>query len=209
MSFSIYLREPTRGGFKINLYFTSPASTAEILASFCIKATTIQSVIGAFSIYVEPVIIPIIRTIDSSGIKLAKISDEIIRNYNLINYTIGSINFWIRSNISKLNNYSNTNYSITNDGYITPNIDNNDKIILFKIFEEYYYNKLAKDATSASNYNISIEVSEDNDSVKRINRTEIYKTYNRLAKSSRKELNKLINNMAYDHGLNVHGKEAP
>lgn len=139
------------------------------------------------------------------AISLSKLSSEIINNYNLTDFSVSSINLWVRSNIGKLNNYLNTSYYIAPNSFIYPDISGNDKVVLFKIFELYYYNKLAKDATCASNYTTSVEVSEDSSLIRKTNRTEVYKTYNRLAAQSKRELLGLLNDYGYNHGISVNG----
>lgn len=207
MSFSVYLRQSAANRFVIRLG-DIVASTSTINGYFSLtEVTTVTNTInGYFDIYVTPVVVVVVRD-TNTALSLSRLSSEIINNYDLDDFTVGGLNFWIRSNISRLNNYLSTKYYITSEGYISPVISDNDKVILFKIFEEYYYNKLAKDATGASNYSVSTEVSENNNFVKLINRTEIHKTYSRLARQSKKELNNLINVRTTFEGLAVHGDD--
>jgi len=122
------------------------------------------------------------------------IADEIFEELSQPNdIVIPSIAFWLRSNIGKLNNHLNTEFTLAEDQTVSPNIDNDAGVVFKKMYEVYYYGKKIKDSLNLAADNPTRRVSSDGMSVEVVTGAEIAKTWLETKKQLSEELKNLIN----------------
>lgn len=122
------------------------------------------------------------------------IADEIFRELESPSDTSsGAISFWLRDNVGNLNSLLSTSYNLDSTGQFTPEFGNSEKDILKKLYVIYYYNKFIRANLGAASYDSVLEITTDGDTVKKVNKNEIAKTYIQLKNIETDLLNKLIN----------------
>lgn len=124
------------------------------------------------------------------------IADEIYRELNSPStLSVPSIAFWLRGHIGDLNNLIKTSYTISvNDGAtIQPEINDNVKVIFKKIFNIYYYNLKIEENLGAAAHDI-LEITSDGGTVRKVNRSEVSKSWIALRKIEDENLKTMINN---------------
>lgn len=122
---------------------------------------------------------------------ILQIADEIYFELgNPDDTSIAAVSYWLRSNIGGLNSKLSTGYEIqtTSPFNVTPEIGENEKIIFKKLYMIYYYTKFINANLGASAFSVVLEYQSDGDSIKRINRNEVAKTYLQLRKQLVDEL---------------------
>lgn len=121
------------------------------------------------------------------------IANEIISDTGT-NDSISVIGFWIRGKIGDINSLLFINISINGTtGEISPLITDEQKAIIKKLYNIYYYDKQAKSFLGASGVSSVISVEENGARVLLTNKNEIAKSYIQLRKSEQENLDKLIN----------------
>lgn len=108
--------------------------------------------------------------------------------------SIAAIAFWLRSNIGDLNTRLSTSYEIstTSPYNVSPEIGENEKIIFKKLYLIYYYTKFINSNLGASGFEAIVEYSADGDTIRKVSRNEVAKTYLQLRKQLIDELNQAL-----------------
>jgi hypothetical protein len=141
---------------------------------------------------------------------LIDISDELHRELNPDDMSISSITYWLRANFGKLNSLLGTLYTLDSAGVeVSPELGEQEKVIFKKLYTVYYYDDFIRRNLGAASYDSIIEVDSDGAKVKKVNKTEIAKTYMQLKKSETDLLNQLINSyrMSNSTPLDVSGDD--
>ena len=121
------------------------------------------------------------------------IADEILTELgNPTDISTGSIAFWVKTNVGKLNNVVFSGYAITG-GEFSPGIDNEEKDILKSMYQAYYYQKKTVDSLGAASSNSVLETDENGMRVRLTNKNEIAKTYIMAKKDAEEQVKYLIN----------------
>lgn len=115
--------------------------------------------------------------------------------------SIPPITFWVRSNVGRLNNAINTEFSVTektleiqrrvND--IPTNIGIDEAAILKKMYSVYYYDTQIRANIKGLETDAVVEVSSDGMRVRKTSKTEIIRYLTSLKRLELEELNKMIN----------------
>lgn len=126
--------------------------------------------------------------------KIHLIADELFRELGeSSSYSIPAIAFWLRNHIGDVNLLIGTEFEIDTDSItILPSIQENEKSIFKKLFEIYYYNKLASQFLGAASQDIVTEVSSDGATIRMVNKNELSKSYMALKKDALNDLKELI-----------------
>lgn len=115
--------------------------------------------------------------------------------------SIPSVAFWIRSNIGKLNNTINENFSIYEPNYeiintlgddTTEEININAAAILKKMYSMHYYDILIRENIGAAGADPIISVESDGMAVRKVSKTEIGRNLYNLKQAEYKELTDMI-----------------
>ncbi len=122
---------------------------------------------------------------------VADIADEIYRELEPETASIPSIAFWLLSNLGRLNIALNESFANV-ASEISPELNEAQKDIFKKLYEIYYYGKLARTNLGAAAYESFSEVSEDGRKFKRTNKTGIAESYKALADGAKNELRGMI-----------------
>lgn len=123
---------------------------------------------------------------------LVDIADEIYRELDEPeDVSIASISYWLTSNVGKLNGLIDIEVSVVNNEF-SPEIDNDQKVILKKLYEIHYYQRQIKKNLGAASYSSFSEVKEGNRTVRRVNKNEIAKTYKLMVTDLNDELIQLL-----------------
>ncbi len=127
------------------------------------------------------------------------IADELFRELSEPeDVSIPSIAFWLNSNIGKLNNLLGTEY-ISQDSNIVPELDEQTKSIYKLLYLISYSIRQINKNLGAAGYTSFAEVKEGNRSVRRVNKTDIAKTYQSLVNSYNDELQGQLLNYKMNH----------
>lgn len=126
--------------------------------------------------------------------KIHLIADEIFRELGRpSSYSIPSIAFWLRNHIGDLNLLVGTSFAIDTDTIsIIPELAEEDKSILKKLFNIYYYGILASQFLGAASQDIVTEVSSDGATVRMVNKNEVSKSYVQLKRDEEAALKDLV-----------------
>lgn len=117
------------------------------------------------------------------------------------NTSVAAIAFWVRSNIGRLNNYLNENFSINGTTFeiintladnTTQEININAAAVLKKMYNLHYYDILIRENIGASGTDSFIEVESDGMRVRRVSKTEVGRNLYNLKKAESDELKSLI-----------------
>ncbi len=117
------------------------------------------------------------------------------------NTSLAAISFWLRSNIGRLNNLINENFSILESTYeiintlsddTTEEININAAAILKKMYYLHYYDVLIRANIGASGTDSSIEIESDGMRVRKVSKTEIGRNLISIKKSEMEEFNSLV-----------------
>ena len=142
--------------------------------------------------------------------KIRDISDELHRELGApSDISPASINFWLRAHIGDLNNLINTEYTLVENEY-SPEISEEAKAVLKKMYSVYYYGKQVLTHLGAAGLETIVEVESDGARVKRVNKTEVSKTFLQAKKEEEEALNKLVTAFKLNRTtpLAVHGDDA-
>jgi DNA-directed RNA polymerase specialized sigma subunit len=115
--------------------------------------------------------------------------------------SIPAITFWVRSNIGKLNNAINTEFSVNTAtleiqrkiNKIETNIGIDESCILKKMYSVYYYDTQIRANVKGLETDAVVEVSSDGMRVRKTSKTEIIRYLTSLKRLELDELNKMIN----------------
>lgn len=134
--------------------------------------------------------------------KVVDIANEIYSELGSPTTTnLAAISFWIRSNIGRLNNLINENFSILESTYeiintlldnTTEEININAAAILKKMYYLHYYDTLIRQNIGASATDSFIEVESDGMRVRRISKTEIGRNLISIKKAENEEFNSFV-----------------
>lgn len=127
--------------------------------------------------------------------KIHLIADELFRELGEpTSYSVPAIAFWLRNHIGDVNLLIGTEFEIDSDSVtILPDIGESEKSIFKKLFEIYYYNKLASQFLGAASQDIVTEISSDGATIRMVNKNELSKSYMALKKDALNDLRELIN----------------
>lgn len=120
------------------------------------------------------------------------ISDELHRELGSpTDISPASINFWLRANVGALNNLINTEYALASNEF-TPEITEEAKAILKKLYIVYYYGKQLLSNLGAAGLETIVEVESDGARVKRVNKTEVSKAFQQAKNAEEESLRQLV-----------------
>ena len=114
--------------------------------------------------------------------KVVDIADQIFRELGEpTSLSIPPITFWIRSNVGRLNNAINTEFSVNSTsleierkiGVTETNIGIDEAIILVKMYSVYYYDTQIRANIKGLETDAVVEVSSDGMRVRKTSKTEI------------------------------------
>lgn len=127
--------------------------------------------------------------------KIAAIADEIFRELGEPStHSIPPISYWIRSHLGDLNNHLNTTYVLDQTTLeVSPEIGEEEKDILKKMYFVYYYDGLIRSNLAAASVDTVIELESDGSRIRKINKNEQSKTYTAIRNSERDDLVRSIN----------------
>jgi hypothetical protein len=134
--------------------------------------------------------------------KVVDIADQIFRELGEpTSLSIPPITFWIRSNVGRLNNAINTEFSVNSTsleierkiGVTETNIGIDEAIILVKMYSVYYYDTQIRANIKGLETDAVVEVSSDGMRVRKTSKTEIIRYLTSLKRLELEELNKMIN----------------
>lgn len=117
------------------------------------------------------------------------------------NTSVAAIAFWVRSNIGRLNNFLNENFSIDTTTYeiintltdnTTEEININAAVVLKKMYTLHYYDILIRENIGASGTDSFVEVESDGMRVRRVSKTEVGRNLYNLKKAESEELQLMI-----------------
>lgn len=118
--------------------------------------------------------------------------------------SIAFIAQWYRVHIGDINNLINNGYSINSSYEIVDSsgaiIDDDAASIFKKLFEISYFKKQSTSFLGANGVNVITSITQDNITVRGIERNGIAKSYNELYKEAKNELKILLNNYKYNRG---------
>lgn len=107
--------------------------------------------------------------------------------------TVSEIDYWLTTNIGKLNNLINTEYSIdATTLLITPEMGDDSSVIYKTMYFIKYYGNAANNNLGASGVGFTLEVTSDGSTVRRASKTELAKVYLQLRKQYMDELQALV-----------------
>lgn len=126
--------------------------------------------------------------------KIAIIADEVHRDLGApSDISPSAIAYWLRENIGSLNNLIYTDFELSDSGSeVSPELEENEKVILKKMYMVYHLGKKINDYLGAAGTEVITEISQDGQTVRRVNKIELSKTYIQLRKEETNELNKLV-----------------
>jgi len=108
--------------------------------------------------------------------------------------SVPAVSFWVRSNLGKLNAYIGTSYEVSNPTLeITPQIGEQEKAILKKMYELSYYDSKIRENLGSAASNSVVEISSDGARIRKISSNDIAKSFSRLKFSESESLTALIN----------------
>jgi hypothetical protein len=126
------------------------------------------------------------------AIKVIDISDEIHRELGQPDdLSVAAINFWIRANFGRLNSLISTDFILVGNEF-SPEIGDSEKAILKQIYLVHYYDNLVRRQLGAAGLETVVEVQSDGASVRRVNKTEIGKTYLQAKNAETQNLANLV-----------------
>lgn len=105
--------------------------------------------------------------------------------------TEASIQFWLETNVGKLNLLLDTDFSFA-DGVVSPDLDNQEQGIFKQLYIVDYLNRQVKKNLGAAAYSTILEVKEGNRTVKRQSRTNVSKEYAIASTEAKEELMFLV-----------------
>lgn len=107
--------------------------------------------------------------------------------------SVGAISTWLSANIGKFIGGLDTNFSLSNDGEVSPVLSNEEKAI-FKLFYlvHYYGRQLRKNLCAASYDSSIVEITEGNRTVRKVSKNEVAKTWRTVVKDTQAELDDMI-----------------
>ncbi len=87
------------------------------------------------------------------------------------------ISLWLRENVGMINNLLSTVFvNDTTNSEISPELSEDEKVILKQLFLIYYYNKKIRDVLIGATDDSIVEVSEGGATVRRLNKNEVAKS---------------------------------
>lgn len=104
------------------------------------------------------------------------------------------ISLWLRDNIGQINNLAATSFTIdSTNSEISPEPSEDEKSILKQFYIVNYYNKKVQEALNSASNDSVIEITEGGATVRRLNKTEMAKTFMALRNTENDRLKELIN----------------
>lgn len=125
---------------------------------------------------------------------IAIIADELFRELERPSeMSVPSIGFWLRNHIGDVNNLLSTSYEVSSDSIsIVPELGEQEKSILKKLFNIYYYETTARRFLGAAAVDVVLELSSDGGTIRTVNKNEISKSYLKLQKEEKESLDSLV-----------------
>lgn len=125
--------------------------------------------------------------------KVIAIADEIYREIGApSDLSPNAIAYWIRGNIGALNNLIFTSFALSSNGAeIDPELGLEEKDIMKKMYGVYFYGEKVRNSLGAAAYDI-LELTQDGDTIRKVNKNELSKSYVQMKKMESDELKDLI-----------------
>jgi len=129
--------------------------------------------------------------------KVVDIADEIFRELGQpTDLSIPTISFWVRTNVGNLNNRINTTYivnSITLEILDSDSVEIglNESAILKKMYMVHHYDVKFRGVLGASSYDLVTLVKDKQNTVRKVNRNDIAKSFLQAKKDAIEELERL------------------
>ncbi|MAF44000.1 MAG: hypothetical protein CMI54_07555 [Parcubacteria group bacterium] len=134
--------------------------------------------------------------------KIVDIADEIYRELDSPpDLSVPAISYWVRSNVGALNNHINMRFIINSTSFEVEHTNVDDTIrpiaqeesaILKKMYFIYDYEKKLRSVLGASSWDQVIEISDLGTRIRKVNKSEIGKTFAQVKKQETEELNRMI-----------------
>lgn len=126
--------------------------------------------------------------------KIAAIADEIFRELGEPStLSLPPISYWIRSHLGDLNIHLNATYVLDQTTLeVTPEIGEEEKDIIKKMYYVYYYDGLIRTNLAAASVDTVIELESDGSRIRKINKNEQGKTYIMIRNAERDDLKRAI-----------------
>lgn len=106
--------------------------------------------------------------------------------------SVAAIEYWYKRNIGTLNNYIYTEYEFADSGEIDPELGEDEKAILKKLYFIYFYDKKIIKNLGAASFDPAIEIFSDGSRIKTLNRNKKSKTFQNIKEQEELELADLI-----------------
>lgn len=120
-----------------------------------------------------------------------ELHEELEAPTDIIPAAIGS---WLRYNFSKLNSLINTSLELNVNGTeTTPELTQNEKAILKSLYLIHYYDNKVRTNLGAAGTDVVTEISSDGARFRKVNKTEVAKSYIQIRKDEQDHLKELIN----------------
>jgi len=107
--------------------------------------------------------------------------------------SVPAVAFWLRNQIGSLNNLIRTSFVVSSDSInVTPEMTDNEKVILKKLLTVYYYDQKVIENLGAAGIDTVLEVSSDGGTVRTASRNEISKSWLTFRRAAQEDLDKLV-----------------
>ena len=142
---------------------------------------------------------------------VATIADEVFRELGEpSSLSISPITFWLRTNIGGLNSYINKSYEIDINTYeILPQIGISEVAILKQMYIVHYYDVQLRGALVNASTDAVVELESDGSRIRKINKSELGKTWLSYRNSAYDQLISMINSykLGQSHPVQVAGDD--
>jgi len=142
---------------------------------------------------------------------VASIADEIYRELGEpSSLSISPITFWLRTNIGELNTMIYTSYEISISDYeVTPQIGIDEAAILKQMYSVHYYDVQLRATLINASTDAVVELESDGSRIKKVNKSELGKTWLSYRKSAYDQLIDMVNRykLGQAHPVQVAGDD--
>lgn len=106
--------------------------------------------------------------------------------------SFSSIQYWLSGNLGNLNNLINTSFAFIDSGDYAPILSGIEKDIYKKTYYVYYYDDKLRSNLGAASIDSVIQVDVFGNSVRKLNRNELSKTYLQIKKEEVQSLKDMV-----------------
>lgn len=125
--------------------------------------------------------------------KTMDIALEIINDLSITDLGPGFVDSWVKNNIGQFNVLIQGSYTVDDATFeVSPVIGPNESAVIKKMFEVYNFDRLIRANIGSSGFSSVLEVSEGENKIKMVNKTELAKVYSELKKQCALELRGMV-----------------